>query len=104
MCGEILESQIDGCNQTTSLVRREHQQRIFSLSTSSRGWRNVNRVANGDPGGSRTPNPQIRSLMLYPIELRGHLFMKKRFTRNTVFQFMSPLYAVLGRTRDVPKL
>jgi hypothetical protein len=22
------------------------------------------------PGGSRTPNPQIRSLMLYPIELR----------------------------------
>src|SRR5208282_5355308 len=26
---------------------------------------------NGDPGGSRTPNPQIRSLMLYPIELRG---------------------------------
>src|SRR5450759_1969241 len=27
--------------------------------------------SNGDPGGSRTPNPQIRSLMLYPIELRG---------------------------------
>ncbi len=26
----------------------------------------------GDPGGSRTPNPQIRSLMLYPVELRGH--------------------------------
>ena len=29
------------------------------------------RQENGDPGGSRTPNPQIRSLMLYPIELRG---------------------------------
>jgi hypothetical protein len=28
---------------------------------------------DGDPGGSRTPNPQIRSLMLYPVELRGHL-------------------------------
>src|SRR5260370_29163546 len=27
--------------------------------------------SNGDPGGSRTPNPQIRSLMLYPVELRG---------------------------------
>ena len=27
----------------------------------------------GDPGGSRTPNPQIRSLMLYPIELRGRV-------------------------------
>jgi hypothetical protein len=26
----------------------------------------------GAPGGSRTPNPQIRSLMLYPIELRVH--------------------------------
>jgi hypothetical protein len=28
-------------------------------------------VLCGDPGGSRTPNPQIRSLMLYPVELRG---------------------------------
>src|ERR1035441_560153 len=26
---------------------------------------------NGDPGGSRTPNPQLRRLMLYPVELRG---------------------------------
>ena len=25
----------------------------------------------GDPGGSRTPNPQFRRLMLYPVELRG---------------------------------
>ena len=29
--------------------------------------------ALGDPGGSRTPNPQIRSLMLYPVELRGRV-------------------------------
>ncbi len=28
-------------------------------------------ATSGDPGGSRTPNPQIRSLMLYPVELRG---------------------------------
>ena len=28
---------------------------------------------SGAPGGSRTPNPQIRSLMLYPIELRGRI-------------------------------
>jgi hypothetical protein len=28
-------------------------------------------TGHGDPGGSRTPNPQIRSLMLYPVELRG---------------------------------
>src|SRR5438067_2505037 len=26
----------------------------------------------GDPGGNRTPNPQFRRLMLYPVELRGH--------------------------------
>jgi hypothetical protein len=31
-----------------------------------------NALRNGDPGGSRTPNPQIRSLMLYPVELRSH--------------------------------
>src|SRR5450755_2078077 len=29
------------------------------------------RLSNGDPGGSRTPNPQLRRLMLYPVELRG---------------------------------
>src|ERR1700678_4132643 len=27
--------------------------------------------SHGDPGGARTPNPQFRRLMLYPIELRG---------------------------------
>jgi hypothetical protein len=26
----------------------------------------------GAPGETRTPNPQIRSLVLYPIELRAH--------------------------------
>jgi hypothetical protein len=31
----------------------------------------ANRFRNGDPGGSRTPNPQLRRLMLYPVELRG---------------------------------
>ena len=25
------------------------------------------------PGGARTPNPQIRSLMLYPVELRAQV-------------------------------
>ena len=28
---------------------------------------NWNRRETGAPGGSRTPNPQIRSLMLYPL-------------------------------------
>ena len=26
---------------------------------------------DGDPGGTRTPNPLVRSQMLYPVELRG---------------------------------
>jgi hypothetical protein len=30
-------------------------------------------IKSGDPGGNRTPNPEIRNLMLYPIELRGHV-------------------------------
>ena len=29
-------------------------------------------VKNGAPERSRTPNPQIRSLVLYPVELRAH--------------------------------
>ena len=28
-------------------------------------------MCGGAPGGIRTPNPQIRSLMLYPVELRA---------------------------------
>ena len=28
---------------------------------------------NGTPEGIRTPNPQIRSLMLCPVELRAHV-------------------------------
>ena len=28
------------------------------------------RMINGAPGGSRTPNPRIRNPMLYPVELR----------------------------------
>ena len=29
----------------------------------------------GTPEGSRTPNPQIRSLVLYPIELRTQVII-----------------------------
>src|SRR5579862_6739558 len=29
-------------------------------------------AANGAPGEIRTPDPQVRSLMLYPTELRAH--------------------------------
>ena len=30
----------------------------------------------GEPGAIRTPGPQIRSLMLYPAELRVHLWRR----------------------------
>jgi hypothetical protein len=42
---------------------------------------------SGDPGGSRTPNPQIRSLMLYPVELRGRVefAVEKQFTPTRGF-------------------
>ncbi len=31
---------------------------------------------DGAPGGIRTPNPQIRSLMLCPVELRAPLIVR----------------------------
>src|ERR1700739_1367901 len=40
----------------------------------------------GDPGGSRTPNPQFRRLMLYPVELRGRgakLEMESSYARRS---------------------
>ena len=41
----------------------------------------------GDPGGSRTPNPQIRSLMLYPVELRGReSIVNQRSERKSVLK------------------
>ncbi len=27
----------------------------------------------GTPGGTRTPNPLVRSQVLYPVELRAHM-------------------------------
>src|SRR4030042_5836297 len=33
----------------------------------------------GTPGGSRTPNLQIRSLSLYPVELRAHVYRSDYF-------------------------
>ena len=36
-------------------------------------WKPFPVDGNGAAEGIRTPNPQIRSLMLYPIELRNQL-------------------------------
>jgi hypothetical protein len=35
-------------------------------------WHSVAYGKSGAPERSRTPNPQIRSLVLYPVELRAH--------------------------------
>ena len=59
----------------------------------ARGRGRPRHTKNGDPGGSRTPNPQIRSLMLYPIELRG------RFPTLPPAQAVSPV-AQIERGRD----
>jgi hypothetical protein len=34
--------------------------------------RQIDLLENGAPGAIRTPDPQIRSLVLYPAELRVH--------------------------------
>ena len=39
-------------------------------------------LENGAPGETRTPNPQIRSLVLYPIELRAHHFCRRMTPRR----------------------
>jgi len=32
----------------------------------------------GDPGAIRTPDPQLRRLLLYPAELRNHFWFTSR--------------------------
>src|SRR5580658_468355 len=54
----------------------EGRGRILSQAKSARhkrfGWlARFMWESNGGPGGARTPNPQFRRLMLYPIELQG---------------------------------
>src|SRR5215475_4511383 len=39
-------------------------------------WRSQVLYRNGAPERIRTPNPQIRSLVLYPVELRAHVAAK----------------------------
>ena len=46
--------------------------RLNGLSTALEANGIGQREENGAPGAIRTPGPQIRSLMLYPAELRVH--------------------------------
>ena len=65
-------------------------------------------VHRSAPGETRTPNPQIRSLMLYPIELRALAIMEettadppKRVRRNEP-NVAAPIRPVKGRCRPQP--
>ena len=45
---------------------------LRSIGTKSAKKSTAKPLKNGAPGAIRTPGPQIRSLMLYPAELRVH--------------------------------
>ena len=49
------------------LMRVAHT--VLTCDEESRAWR----MQDGAPGEIRTPDPQVRSLMLYPTELRALL-------------------------------
>ena len=55
--------------QTSSRASRRDRPR---LSCPCRGRRGSRAIRGGAPGGNRTPGLQVRSLSLYPSELRAH--------------------------------
>lgn len=48
---------------------------------------------NGAPGGTRTPNLQIRSLLLYPIELRARKMAERAGFEPATEGFKPPVVA-----------
>ena len=58
-------------------------------------------VSNGAPGGTRTHNPQIRSLILYPVELRAQCKLPFDSLRNIVHLLKASNYffGASGRIR-----
>ena len=40
---------------------------------------------NGTPEGIRTPDPQIRNLLLYPAELREHFVVVSDYKYTNIF-------------------
>ena len=54
-------------------------------------------LENGAPGRTRTSNPQIRSLVLYPIELRA----LRRFTRSNPPARERNIHKLIGGRKPV---
>src|SRR5678815_3565868 len=74
-----------------------HRVRRSRQESGSIGGSEIARV--GAPGRTRTPNPQIRSLMLYPIELRA----QRARTRQLIVSLRSTAResGVPGRSRTL---
>jgi hypothetical protein len=76
-----LEGKLDASNRRTVLCILE---KIFFTLDRSEDPKNKKSLCNQklfhlgnplcDPAGNRTPNPQIRNLMLYPVELPDQYF------------------------------
>ena len=56
--------------QTRAIVSGRKDVRSATCGVSAHGKRNL---SSGAPGGIRTPDPQIRSLVLLSAELRAHM-------------------------------
>ncbi len=59
---------------------RQNQSSVLHFCLLPRRYRRVSRLKRGTiglPGGDRTPDPQLRRLMLYPTELRAVIFITR---------------------------
>jgi len=63
------------------------------------GSRSQVRVGTGAPGGSRTPDPQVRSLVLYPAELPARPRVDTRGARDPQSAERSPARSARRRSR-----
>ena len=66
------KSQIDSSSWSNSRKRDSHPESISHLIKKSILLKQNRPKKNGTPERTRTPNPLIRSQMLYPIEPRAH--------------------------------
>ena len=60
-------------NKVISAIRKLRHRPLWPWADDSLRNDMKNDMKNGDPGAIRTHDPQIRNLMLYPAELRGHI-------------------------------
>ena len=69
-----LEAALWNPSQSPKLKETPHKIPHFKESLESHVYSKL-LILNGRQGGARTRNPQLRRLMLYPIELLAHAFL-----------------------------